>query len=95
MFGSSAFGGRQPDNVQNIKQFHIASGYGIVAWIYKKILLGCTMTTTITTANANMPVVIQSDLIVYGNIVNEQLQAELLSLRKEIDDLKDSLKREK
>ena len=29
------YGGRQGDNVQNIKQF-VSSGYGAVTWVYKQ-----------------------------------------------------------
>lgn len=59
------YGGRQGDNVQNIKQF-VSSGYGAVTWVYKKF----TNTTVITPADQTKTVLIPKDLIVLGSINN-------------------------
>ena len=59
------YGGRQGDNVQNIKQF-VSSGYGAVTWVYKQIL----NTTVITPADQTKTVLIPKDLIVLGSINN-------------------------
>jgi hypothetical protein len=73
------YGGRQPDNVQNIKQF-VPSTSNVAFWIYKKIT-GITEATTkitgvvnnttyITTNDQTKDVVIPKDLIVTGSINN-------------------------
>ena len=62
----SNYGGRQPDNVQGIKQF-ISSGYGTVSWIYKRIQNNISV---ITPYNQNKAVLIPNNLIVLGSILN-------------------------
>ena len=59
------YGGRQGDNVQNIKQF-VSSGYGAVTWVYKKI----SNITVITPSDQTKTVLIPKDLIVLGGIHN-------------------------
>ena len=59
------YGGRQGDNVQNIKQF-VSSGYGAVTWVYKNF----SNTTVITPADQTKTVLIPKDLIVLGSINN-------------------------
>jgi hypothetical protein len=57
------YGGRQPDNYQNIKQFNNASP-NIVLWMYKKI----TEIMYITPCDQTNNVYIPKDLYVYGSI---------------------------
>lgn len=59
------YGGRQGDNVQNIKQF-VLSGYGAVIWVCKKLL----NITVITPCDQTKDVLIPKDLIVLGSINN-------------------------
>ena len=59
------YGGRQGDNVQNIKQF-VSSGYGAVTWVYKQF----SNTTVITPGDQTKTVLIPKDLIVLGSINN-------------------------
>jgi len=73
------YGGRQPDNVQNIKHF-IPSTSNAAIWIYKKItgitagtsaITGAVNNTTyITTNDQTKDVLIPKDLIVTGSINN-------------------------
>jgi hypothetical protein len=61
------YGGRQPSNTQNIKQFVISTTNGIVSWIYKKLISGLK----VITLNSNKyPVLIDNDLYVTGSIYN-------------------------
>jgi hypothetical protein len=60
------YGGRQPDNFQNTKQF-IISPSGQVIWIYRRLPNG---TKVQTPANKIIPVYINSDLYVDGSIYN-------------------------
>ena len=66
-YGSTAnYGGRQPDNFQNIKQF--VNGNGNYAnWVYKKQSTGLLVQTPV---NKTIPVYINSDLYVNGSIYN-------------------------
>jgi len=57
------YGGRQPDNYQNIKQFNNASP-NIVLWMYKKISEIMYITPCDQTNNVYIP----KDLYVYGSI---------------------------
>lgn len=59
------YGGRQGDNVQNIKQF-VSSGYGAVTWVYKQF----QNNTVITLSDKTKNVLIPKDLIVLGSINN-------------------------
>jgi hypothetical protein len=61
--GVANYGGRQPDNVQNIKQFVINSP-SIVSWIYKKI----TNTMFVTPSDQMTNVFIPKDLYVSGTL---------------------------
>jgi len=61
------YGGRQPDNTQNIKQF-ITTTSGIVDWVYKK--LSNTNIQVITPSDQNKTVMIPKDLLVLGSINN-------------------------
>jgi len=60
------YGGRQPDNTQNIKQFVVGNGNQAV-WVYKRLLSGLTVQTP---ADTNRPVLINNDLYVNGSIFN-------------------------
>jgi hypothetical protein len=66
-YGSIAnYGGRQPDNFQNTKQF--VNGNGVYAnWIFKKQTNGLIVQTPV---NKTIPVYINSDLYVNGSIYN-------------------------
>ena len=59
------YGGRQPDNVQNIKQF-VTSISDFVQWIYMKI----NLQTVITPSDQTKDVFIPKNLIVMGSINN-------------------------
>jgi hypothetical protein len=61
------YGGRQPDNTQNIKTFN-TSDVGTATWIYKK--LSNSNTSVITPSNQNKTVMIPKDLLVLGSINN-------------------------
>jgi hypothetical protein len=61
------YGGRQPDNTQNIKQFTTTTS-GIVDWVYKK--LPNTNVQVITPSNQSKTVMIPKDLLVLGSINN-------------------------
>ena len=65
---TSNYGGRQPDNTQNIKQFVESPGYGTATWVYKK--LPNSNITVITPSNQNKTVLIPKDLLVLGSINN-------------------------
>lgn len=60
------YGGKQPSNNQNVKQF-VVSGGNIVAWIYKKLVSGLKV---ITPSNNKSPVLIDNDLYINGSIYN-------------------------
>ena len=60
------YGGRQPDNTQNTKQF-VQGTSGQAIWIYKKLPTGLKVQTP---ADAQTPVFINSDLYVNGSIYN-------------------------
>ena len=66
-FGSIAnYGGRQPDNFQNTKQF--VNGNGAYAnWVFKKQTNGLLVQTPV---NKTAPVYINTDLYVNGSIYN-------------------------
>jgi hypothetical protein len=67
MSGSVAnYGGRQPDNTQNIKQFNTTDN-NVVTWIYKTLPSGLKVQTP---ADKIRPVYINSDLYVNGSIYN-------------------------
>ena len=53
------YGGRQPDNIQNIKQFVVGLDSQAI-WVYK----GFNGQTFQTPANSNKPVLINNDLYV-------------------------------
>jgi hypothetical protein len=61
------YGGRQPDNTQNIKQF-ITTDYGVANWVYKK--LPNSNTQVITPSDQQKTVMIPKDLLVLGSINN-------------------------
>ena len=60
------YGGRQPDNFSNTKQFVVGAG-SQVSWIYKKLPNGLLVQTPADKKNA---VYINSDLYVNGSIFN-------------------------
>jgi hypothetical protein len=60
------YGGKQPTNTQNIKQF-VVGPVNNALWIYKKINTGISVQTP---ANSNYPVYINNDLYVTGSIYN-------------------------
>jgi hypothetical protein len=59
------YGGRQPDNTQNVKQF-ISSGDTVI-WTYKKMSTGINVITPVDKKRA---VLIDNDLYVNGSIYN-------------------------
>lgn len=60
------YGGRQPDNVQSIKQFVVGvDNYAV--WIYKKLPSGLKVQTP---ANNKTPIYVNNDLYVTGSIFN-------------------------
>ena len=60
------YGGRQPDNIQNIKQFVVGmDNYAV--WIYKKLPSGLKVQMP---ANNKTPVYVNNDLYVTGSIFN-------------------------
>jgi hypothetical protein len=62
------YGGKQPDNSQNIKQFVVGiNSISTASWIYKTLPSGLQVQTP---ANAIKPVYISSDLYVNGSIYN-------------------------
>lgn len=61
--GVANYGGRQPDNVQNIKQF-VNNSPSIVLWMYKKI----TNTMFVTPSDQTTSVFIPKDLYVSGSL---------------------------
>ena len=77
------YGGRQPDNTQNIKQF-IFTDYGIANWVYKKV--PNTNTMVITPSDQKKSVFIPKDLLVLGSINNPSD----ISLKKNIEDIDSS-----
>jgi hypothetical protein len=80
LIGSVAnYGGRQPDNFQNTKQF-IESGSGQAAWVYKRLPNGMKVQTP---ANKVVPIYINSDLYVNGSIYNPSDKA----LKDDIEDI--------
>jgi hypothetical protein len=60
------YGGKQPTNTQNIKQF-VVGPVNNALWIYKKINTGMSVQTP---ANSKYPVYINNDLYVTGSIYN-------------------------
>lgn len=60
------YGGKQGDNIQNIKQFVSSGPSAAATWIFKKI----QTTTFITPYDKTKTVLIQSDLLVLGSINN-------------------------
>jgi len=61
--GVANYSGRQPDNVQNVKQF-VNAGTNIVMWMYKKI----STKIYITPCDQVNSVIIPKDLYVHGSI---------------------------
>ena len=61
------YGGRQGDNIQNIKQF-VTSSVGVVDWIYKT--LSGSIVKVITPYDQTKTVMIPKDLLVLGSINN-------------------------
>jgi hypothetical protein len=75
------YGGRQPDNTQNIKQFIVGVGNQVV-WVYKKLTNGLIVQTP---ADRLKPVLINSDLYVNGSIFNPSDK----NLKKNIEPITD------
>ena len=61
------YGGKQPSNTQDIKQFVVGAGGSYVVWIYKKLPTGLQV---ITPADTKKPVYLNNDLYVNGSIYN-------------------------
>jgi len=62
----SNYSGRQPDNVQNVKQF-VTSISNQAVWVYKKLTTGMTV---ITPGDQTKNVLIPQDLYVNGSLFN-------------------------
>jgi hypothetical protein len=60
------YGGKQPTNTQNIKQFVVGANNAVV-WIYKRLANGQTVQTP---ADSKRAVYINNDLYVTGSIFN-------------------------
>ena len=60
------YGGKQPSNTQDIKQFVVGAG-SYVVWIYKKLPTGLQV---ITPADSKKSVYLNNDLYVNGSIYN-------------------------
>jgi hypothetical protein len=76
------YGGRQPDNTQNIKQFVIGTG-NEATWVYQKLTNGLLVQTP---ADKTRPVYINSDLYVNGSIYNTSdviLKENIVSINNE------------
>lgn len=83
------YGGRQPSNTQNIKQFFVSENYNV--WITKKLPMGLSVITPI---NKKMPVYIDNNLYVTGSIYNTSdftLKENITSLSPDTNKLFDSL----
>ena len=83
----SNYGGRQPDNVQNIKQFTISPNSSSALWFYKTIK---NITSIVPGKDFN--VIIPKDIIVFGSIQNPsdskvKENIELLSNDNSVDNL--------
>lgn len=61
------YGGRQPDNFTNVKQFVVSSSTSIADWVYSKVLQP-NQTTVITPSNRKFSVYINTDLTVNQNL---------------------------
>ena len=67
LIGSVAnYGGRQPDNFSNIKQF-VVGAENLAVWVYKTNSNGLKVQTP---ANKNFPLYIDNDLYVTGSLYN-------------------------
>jgi len=75
------YGGRQPDNIQSIKQFVVGIGSQVV-WVYKRLTNGLIVQTP---ADRFKPVLINSDLYVNGSIFNPSDK----NLKKNIEPITD------
>ena len=75
----SNYSGRQPDNVQNIKQF-VTNIANQVVWVYKRLSSGVTV---ITPGDKTKNVLIPLDLYVNGSLFNPSDA----NLKTEIDNL--------
>ena len=89
------YGGRQPSNNQNIKQFVVSPTVSHSDWIFSKKLA----TTSITPINKNFPVLIENDLYVTGHIYNtsdknckEQIESITLSKIFDLEPVKYNFK---
>jgi hypothetical protein len=76
------YGGKQPSNTQDIKQFVVGGG-GYVVWIYKKLPTGLQV---ITLADSKKSVYLNNDLYVNGSIYNTsdaKLKENIVSLHED------------
>ena len=77
------YGGKQPDNSQNIKQFVVGIGNNNASWVIKRLSSGLTVQTPVS---SNVPVYINNDLYVTGSIYNTSdlaLKDNVIALSKE------------
>jgi hypothetical protein len=75
------YGGRQPDNIQSIKQFVVGIGSQVI-WVYRRLRNGLIVQTP---ADRFKPVLINSDLYVNGSIFNPSDK----NLKKNIEPITD------
>ena len=88
LYGTVAnYGGRQPDNFQNIKQFVEGIGNQVL-WIYKRLPSGLKVQTT---ADKISPVSINTDLYVNGSIFNPSDRILKENINPIIDSKRDKL----
>jgi hypothetical protein len=75
------YGGKQPDNNQNTKQFIV--GADSTSWIYKRLPSGLLV---LTPSKQNIPVLINGDLYVNGSIYNPSDK----NLKKNVKDVENN-----
>ena len=82
------YGGRQPDNIQNIKQFVVGIGNQVL-WVYKRLQNGIIVQTP---ADQFKPVLINNDLYVNGSIYNSSDKNLKKNIQHKTDDKSNNIK---